>query len=146
MYAAELKHIYDKAYAHRASIIRQEDLLQRFLMGLEDNKARVHIELNKDPKTIEEAVQEVIAYIEATSYPKTEDIYYNGRNKRVRQVKRNTTEEPRQTDKTGKLNGRKPPANVPPKPEYRNGTPQDFLSVSRNEIQQICQEMFETNN
>jgi hypothetical protein len=90
MYAAELKHIYDKAYAHRASIIRQEDLLQRFLMGLEDNKARVHIELNKDPKTIEEAVQEVIAYIEATSYPKTEDIYYNGRNKRVRQVKRNT--------------------------------------------------------
>jgi hypothetical protein len=28
-------------------------------MGLEDNKARVHIELNKDPKTIEEAVQEV---------------------------------------------------------------------------------------
>jgi hypothetical protein len=46
-------------------------------MGLEDNKARVHIELNKDPKTIEEAVQEVIAYIEATSYPKTEDIYYN---------------------------------------------------------------------
>ena len=146
MYAAELKHIYDKAYAHRASIIRQEDLLQRFLMGLEDNKARVHIELNKDPKTIEEAVQEVIAYIEATSYPKTEDIYYNGRNKRVRQVKRNTTEEPRQTDKTGKLNGRKPPANVPPKPEYRNGTPQDFLSVSRNEIQQICQEMFEKLN
>jgi hypothetical protein len=43
MYAAELQHIYDKAYAHRASIIRQEDLLQRFLMGLEDNKARVHI-------------------------------------------------------------------------------------------------------
>ena len=34
-------------------------------MGLEDNKARVHIELRKDPKTIEEAVQEVIAYIEA---------------------------------------------------------------------------------
>jgi hypothetical protein len=57
MYAAELKRIYDKAYAHRTSIIRQEDLLQRFLMGLEDNKARVHIELSKDPKTIEEAVQ-----------------------------------------------------------------------------------------
>jgi LDH2 family malate/lactate/ureidoglycolate dehydrogenase len=66
-------------------------------MGLEDNKARVHIELSKDPKTIEEAVQEVIAYIEATSYPKTEDIYYNGRNKRARQVKTNTTGEPRQT-------------------------------------------------
>jgi hypothetical protein len=38
-------------------------------MGLEDNKARVHIELSKDPISIEEAVQEVIAYIEATSYP-----------------------------------------------------------------------------
>ena len=68
-------------------------------MGLEDNKARAHIELSKDPKTIEEAVQEVIAYIEATSYPKTEDTYYNDRNKRVRQVKRNTTEKPRQTDR-----------------------------------------------
>lgn len=72
-------------------------------MELEDTKARVHIELSKDPITIDEAVQKVIAYIEATCYPKPEDTYYNGRNKRVRQVKRNTTKEPRQTDKTGKL-------------------------------------------
>jgi hypothetical protein len=63
-------------------------------------------------------------------------------NKRVRQVKRNTTEEPRQTDKTGKLNGRKPPAIVPPKPEYRNGTPQEFLSVWSSVISVFNRIMF----
>ncbi|CAC5357182.1 Retrovirus-related Pol polyprotein from transposon 17.6 [Mytilus coruscus] len=66
-YAAELKRIYDKAYSNRHAKIRQEDLLQRFLMELSDNEARIHIELTKDPKTIEEAVQEVITYRETTS-------------------------------------------------------------------------------
>ncbi|CAC5397557.1 unnamed protein product [Mytilus coruscus] len=66
-YAAELKRIYDKAYSNRHAKIRQEDLLQRFLMGLLDNEARIHIELTKDPKTIEEAVQEVFTYRETTS-------------------------------------------------------------------------------
>ena len=40
-YAAELTRIYDKAYPDREPRIRQKDLLQRFLMGLTDNKARI---------------------------------------------------------------------------------------------------------
>ncbi|CAC5426495.1 unnamed protein product [Mytilus coruscus] len=36
-------------------------------MGLSDNEARIHIELRKDPKTIEETLQQVITYRETTS-------------------------------------------------------------------------------
>jgi hypothetical protein len=49
IYATELKRIYEKAYTNRDARIRQEDLLQRFLMGIGNDKARIHIELNKDP-------------------------------------------------------------------------------------------------
>jgi hypothetical protein len=52
---------YDKAYRHRDQGTRQEDLLQRFLLGLQDYKARIHVELNRDPYTIEEALHEVVA-------------------------------------------------------------------------------------
>ena len=87
-YAAELKRIYDKAYANRDAGIRQEDLLQRFLMGLSDSQARIHIELTKDPRTIEEAVHEVITYIDTTQ--ESPENYNNRSNRRsVRQVKKN---------------------------------------------------------
>jgi hypothetical protein len=48
--------MYEKAYTNRDARIRQKDLLQRFLLGIGNDKAMIHIELNKDPKTIEEAV------------------------------------------------------------------------------------------
>ena len=47
-YAAELKRLYDKAYPRRGPETRQEDLLRRFLMGLHNNKARMHVVLNKE--------------------------------------------------------------------------------------------------
>lgn len=96
-FASELKRLYDKAYKHRDQSTRQEDLVQRFLLGLQDYKARIHVELNRDPDTIEEALREVVAYFETLKNPNVEDI-----NKRsVRQV---------QNDKIhyGKLNGKKP--------------------------------------
>ncbi|CAG2256003.1 unnamed protein product [Mytilus edulis] len=84
-YAAELKRIYDKAYKNRDMKIRQEDLLQRFLMGLSDHDSRVHVELYKEPNTIEEAVQEVITFTEAIS--PQEDHTVSKFKKQVRQVK-----------------------------------------------------------
>jgi hypothetical protein len=54
IHATELKRIYEKAYTNRDARIRQEDLLHRFLMGIGNDKANIHIELNKDPKTIED--------------------------------------------------------------------------------------------
>ncbi|VDI73969.1 Hypothetical predicted protein [Mytilus galloprovincialis] len=88
-YAAELKRLYDKAYSNRHAKIRQEDLLQRFLMGLSDTEARIYLELHKDPKTIEEAVQEVITYKETTS--ETHESINSGRNTKVRQLKKENT-------------------------------------------------------
>ena len=85
-YAAELKRIYDKSYSNRDAKIRQEDLLQRFTMGLLDHNARVYLELNKHPKTIEEAIQEVIAYSEAVKRPSQTNEYSGKENYPVRKV------------------------------------------------------------
>ena len=63
-YAAELKKLYDKAYANRDARTRDEDLLMRFLDGLLDNKASLHVELVKSPKNIDEAVDEVVNFQE----------------------------------------------------------------------------------
>ena len=114
-FAAELKCLYDKAYKGRDSVTRQENLLQRFLLGLQDFKARVHLELNKDPKTIEEAVQEVITYTETMKNPNNED----GHKRSIRQVnddietktgkhiRQITPQKERKLNNTGKLNGKR---------------------------------------
>ena len=64
-YAAELKMLYDKAYPGRNRIARKEDLLQRFLDGLSDEDASFYVEYVKEPEDIEEAVDEVIHFIQA---------------------------------------------------------------------------------
>ena len=66
-YSAELKRLYDKAHPNRDTVIRQEDLVTRFLFGLKDENARKHVELNREPKTIEEAVHHVVTYQEISS-------------------------------------------------------------------------------
>ena len=63
-FAADLKRIYDKAYARRDSKTRDEDLLRKFLDGLQDTKAAFHVEFVKDPKNIDTAVDEVINFQE----------------------------------------------------------------------------------
>ena len=68
-YAAELKRLYDKGYPKRDKATRQEDLLGKFLIGLKDDSARIHVELNKDPSTIEEAVYHTVHYQETCRYP-----------------------------------------------------------------------------
>lgn len=144
-YAAELKRIYDKAYTNRDAHTRQEDLLQRFLMGLADNKARVHIELTKDPKTIEEAVQEVITYFETTKDPKHDD-YENRHTKRpVRQIKKNSTEKPKFTEPTGKLNGRKPPEIAPQRQrtDKHKDTALDACTLNKEEFKTMFNMWYE---
>ena len=63
-YAAELKRLYDRAHAKRDRLIRQEDLLRRFLDGLLNEKAKFHVEYIKEPKDIDEAVYQVVNFIE----------------------------------------------------------------------------------
>ena len=99
-YAAELKRLYSKAYPNRTNATKQEDLISRFLLGLTNEKARVHVELNRDPQTVEEATEFVIEFEEATKYPKLEDENQNGNRRRpTRQVKSCTTDASRSGSK-----------------------------------------------
>ena len=65
-YAAELKRLYDKAYSDRPSQTRDEDLLRKFLNGLENEKVRISVEYVKEPKTIDEAVYHAVNYVQTT--------------------------------------------------------------------------------
>ncbi|CAG2228678.1 unnamed protein product [Mytilus edulis] len=118
-YAAELKRIYDKAYSNRQAKIRQEDLLQRFLMGLSDTEARIYLELHKDPKTIEEAVQEVITYKETTSETHEGN---SGKYTKVRQLKKENTNFNKQDSTSSE---------------------KDVISVTKDELQKIFDIMYQ---
>ena len=98
-FAAELKRLYYKAYKNWDAITRQEDLLQRFVLGLNDYKARVHLELHRDPATIDDAVYEILTYMETMKNPNQLDEI----KKSVRQIK-NTPKDLIH----GQLNGKKP--------------------------------------
>ena len=68
-YTAELKQLYDKAYANRDKQTRQEDLLRRFLDGLNDERIRFHVEYIKEPNNIDQAVSEVVHFQETKRRP-----------------------------------------------------------------------------
>jgi hypothetical protein len=56
-------------YRNRDNKTRWEDLIQRFLLGLQDHKSRIHIEMNKEPRRIDKTVQEAIIYTETMKNP-----------------------------------------------------------------------------
>ncbi|CAG2200476.1 unnamed protein product [Mytilus edulis] len=89
-FAAELKMLYDKGYPHRDQRTRQEDLLRTFLLGLLDESARIHVELNKEPSSIEEAVYFTVHYQETCRYPNEDFNFSKGFNqvnrKPIRQI------------------------------------------------------------
>lgn len=86
-YAAELKRLYDKAYINRPSKIRQEDLLRRFLDGLSDNRARQQVEFVKEPTGIDEAVVEVVTFLESQKKISDNDDQQNKNKKRFGMVR-----------------------------------------------------------
>ena len=63
-FAADLKQLYDKAYPGRPRNIRNEDLVEKFMDGLLDDKAKFQVEYHRNPATIDQAVYEVIHYLE----------------------------------------------------------------------------------
>ncbi|MCG7869024.1 MAG: hypothetical protein JAY74_21980, partial [Candidatus Thiodiazotropha taylori] len=64
-YSAELKRLYDKAYPGRNPEMRRQLLLQQFLGGLCDHQAKFAVEYFKEPGSIEDAVHNVVTYMEA---------------------------------------------------------------------------------
>ena len=83
-YAAELKRLYDKAHPLRDRQTRKEDLLRRFLDGLSDGKARFHVEYVKDPNDIDEAVFEVVHFLETQYHSKSGHDGVNRHNRNAR--------------------------------------------------------------
>ncbi|CAC5404230.1 unnamed protein product [Mytilus coruscus] len=135
-FASELKRLYDKAYKNRDFKTRQEDLLQRFLLGLQDYKARIHIELNKDPQTIEEAVHEVITYSETMKNPNPNE----NNKKTVRQVKKNFGQlNCKKTTDDGKQNPI-PNSSNPEVTEQKSKT----LTIKEDELKSLFDKMFES--
>ena len=72
-YAADLKRLYNKA--HPDPETRQEDLLRRFLNGLLDERARFQVKYVKEPKDIDDAVYEMVNFMETQrrSVPSTQE-------------------------------------------------------------------------
>ena len=64
-YAAELKRLHGKAWPKRNTESTKEDLLQRFMNGLLDKKAKQQVEFVKNPTNIDNALDEVLKYREA---------------------------------------------------------------------------------
>lgn len=77
--------LYDKGFPRRDRDTRREDLLRTFLAGLQNNDARIHVELNKEPRTIYEALYHVINYIETCREPMFEE-HSNKSKKQTRKV------------------------------------------------------------
>ena len=63
-YAADLKRLYDKAHAYRDKRTRQEDLVRKFLDGLQDDDMRFELEFSKEPNTIDEAVLYAVNWVQ----------------------------------------------------------------------------------
>ena len=64
-YAAELNRLHSKAWPKRNLESTEEDLLQRFMNGLLDKKAKQQGEFVKNPTNIDNALDEVVKYREA---------------------------------------------------------------------------------
>ena len=63
-YASELKRLYDKAYPGKNPDMRKTLLLQQFMGGLGDKRAKCAVEYFKEPSSIEDAVHNVVMYME----------------------------------------------------------------------------------
>ena len=91
-YAADLKRIYGKAFPSRDCTSRRDDLLRRFLSGLADNDASHDVEFVKDPRDIDEALEEIVKYRE-TREPSYADEDRGPTKRRVARVQGEEAEE-----------------------------------------------------
>ncbi|KAH3868714.1 hypothetical protein DPMN_031866 [Dreissena polymorpha] len=81
-YNAIVRWLYDRAHKRRDVATRKEDLVKRFLDGLRDEDVRWEVEYVKEPRDIDEAVFNVVNYIQ------TRKRHQIGSNRRQRPVRR----------------------------------------------------------
>ena len=73
-YAIELTMLYRKAHPNRGQTVRDEDVLQRWLEGLNDRVAAEQIQFVKAPKSLQEAVSALVTYESINSHDKAASI------------------------------------------------------------------------
>ena len=123
-YAAELKRLYDKAHTDRSANTRKEDLLRRFLNGLQDDRARFEIEYHKEPDNIDEAVSHVVNYTEAKRKLIAPEHNYDRRNARAVKCVESITE-PDSSDEEHTVLRSKPKGTKKKKKSIRKTTTQN---------------------
>ena len=136
-YAAELKKLYDKAHAKRDAKTRDEDLLRRFLDGIQDNKASFHVEFVKDPRNIDEGVDEVINFQEVRKK--------QGKSARkIALVDYSSTDESDMEERVARAPGRPPKAQIATKDptmehddKSSNSELKDTLSLMTEQLNQL---------
>lgn len=138
-YASELKSLYSKAFPNRDQRTKQEDLVSRFLLGLANEKSRIHVELNRDPKTIEEATEFVVEYEAVTGFSQTDGNMSH--KKPVRQVK-NSNSTPDTSEKVSQADKGKQREATHDKDSQRR----DQAFITRAELKQLLQEVLSTNH
>ena len=138
-YANELKRLYDKGHSSRPLAIRQEDLLRRFLDGLADRKVAQQIEFVKEPKTVEEAVVEVVTYQDSAKRNK----YDSHSDKNVYMVRpANDSDDESDSDE---LDSKERVARVPDKNSTKNKTnatqgPHDNVSNMQEQLKLVAEQ------
>ncbi|KAH3868752.1 hypothetical protein DPMN_031904 [Dreissena polymorpha] len=66
-YAAVLKLLYYMAHSYRDKRTRNEDLVRKFLNGINNEDLKCKIKFHKDPKNIDEAVYYAVYYVQIRS-------------------------------------------------------------------------------
>lgn len=131
-FAADLKMLYDKGFPRRDRDTRREDLLRTFLAGLQNNDARIHVELNKEPRTIDEALYHVINYIETCKEPMFEE-HSNKFKKQTRKV---------QTQKSSDLDlCHKRTNDVKPQSANTQQSVPDTILINKIELKELLSEI-----
>lgn len=133
LFAAELKKLYFKAHPDRDRKTSNEDLLRRFLDGLIDEEASFHVEFFKEPIEIDDAVSEVINYLETKKRPGDESIFKKAR--RGVRAARDTMCDESEDERAARLPGR------PAKPKEATEAPVPTASAPEPKLDEAATEL-----
>ena len=120
-------------------------MVARFLLGISDDKARVHVELNKEPKTIDQAVYHAVNYIESAQRANYKDDGSKPK-KPVRQTKDHQKSPGTKRNNGGHKGGKGGNSNYHQNNQQgqRNHTNGDSITLSKGELQQLIQDAVAT--
>ena len=134
-YAAELKKLYCKAHPRRDPTTREEDLLWHFFDGLQDDTVRTQVEFVKDPKTLDEAVDAVVGFLETKKGMATSERRLKSA-RSVHMVTPHPSEDEDEEEKTDE-NNRRPSARATCQGTQRQLNSKPDIEANKQETQKV---------